>query len=367
MVNTPNMNLSQPTINVDSGLVWEQSSNNNSDIIDQHNHAPGSGVQIGASGINLSDDLSFNNNQAINLMASIYTSQTSLATVNAVYVKLDGNLYFNDGASNVVQLTTGGAVNATSSGISSGTATASFVSSVLVVNSAANTPANIQGGSILIGNNLSGSKFLTLAPPTAMAANYSITLPALPVGTSIMQLDTSGNMSAVLTIDTSTMQISSNLIGVKPLGIDTAQLKDASVTPAKKAALGQQLSSSTGNFSSSSTSYVDITNATVTITTTGRPVFVGLIPDGSASLSFIDATGSGGFGANFKIFRGATAIAIMNFGGQGGSSGNAPCTAIQTIDIVAAGTYTYKIQGELNASAPTIFGVKFTKLIAFEL
>lgn len=192
---TPEMNLIQPTVGVNSGLDWENAINANSAIIDGHNHSPGYGVQISPSGININAPLPFNNFQATNLQATVFTTQTSLATLLAVYT-IGNDLYYNDGAGNVIQITSGGSVNATSSGISSGTATASFVSSVLVVNAAANTPADIQGGSIRLGNNIPASNFLTLSPPSAMPADFTLVLPAIPGAQSFLSIDTLGNIAA---------------------------------------------------------------------------------------------------------------------------------------------------------------------------
>lgn len=137
-------------------------------------------------------------------------------------------------------MTTGGSVNATSSGISSGTATASFVSSVLVVNSATNTPANIQAGSILIGNNTAGSNFVTLQPQNALGSSYNLTLPTIPASQNIMTLDASGNMSAPYTVDGSTIAISANVIGIPNGAITTTQISSSA------SILGSQLSSSAG-------------------------------------------------------------------------------------------------------------------------
>lgn len=189
---TPLMNLIESTIGIDSGLLWEQNLNASLTIIDGHNHSSGSGAQITPSGLNVNAPLTFSNQPAIDLQAVVLNPQISLATLYALY-SIGNDLYFNDGVSNIIKLTSGGAVNATNSGISSGTATASFVSSVLVVNAAANTPANIQGGSILLGNNALNSKFLTLSPPSAMGANFNLTLPSLPVSNSFVFLDSSGN------------------------------------------------------------------------------------------------------------------------------------------------------------------------------
>lgn len=197
---TPNMNLIQSTVAVDSGLVWEQNLNADLAILDGHNHSAGSGVQINPTGLDINSDLTFNANNAIDLRSARFLSQGSplagALDLAAVYVS-GVDLWFNDVNGNQIQLTAGGAVNATSSGISSGTATASFVSGVLVVNAAPLTPANIQVGSVLLGNNVANSKFLTLSPPSAMAANFSLTLPNVPVASSVMTLDTSGNMGTV--------------------------------------------------------------------------------------------------------------------------------------------------------------------------
>lgn len=226
---SPNMGLTISTINVDSGLTWEENLNSSLTLIDQHSHAPGYGVPITPTGLNINSDLSFSNNSGIDLKSIVFTPQLSFGTINSVY-SIGADLYYNDGNSNVIQLTSGGTVNATSSGISSGSATASFVSSVLVVNAAANTPANIQGGSLLLGNNVAASKFLTLSPPSSMAANYSITLPSLPAQTNIMTLDTSGNIAGVTNVDNSTIEISANNLQVKDLGITAAKIANATIT-----------------------------------------------------------------------------------------------------------------------------------------
>lgn len=191
---TPNMNLPNPVPGKDNGPDYANNLEQSLNIVDAHNHTPGNGVQIPTSGLNINSNMPFNNFQATDVQAILFSAQSSLASLLSLYT-IGNDLYFNDGASNVVQITSGGTVNATSSGISSGSATASFSSSILVVNAAANTPANIQVGSILLGNNIANSKFLTLSPPNAMAANYNLVLPSLPVSQSFMTLDSSGNMA----------------------------------------------------------------------------------------------------------------------------------------------------------------------------
>lgn len=323
---SPNMGLILPTINVDSGLVWEGGMNSNSAILDGHNHAPGSGIQIGPSGININGPLPFQNNAATSLAAATFTPQASYSVLNSVYC-IGADLYYTDGSANIVQITSGGTVNATSSGISSGTATASFVSSVLVVNAASTTPANIQGGSLLLGNNSAGSKFLTLAPPNAMAANYSLTLPILPAATSFLTIDTSGNISG---------------------SIPTA--------------VGQQISASSGAFFTHSTSLTPVTNLSVTITSRGNPICVFVSGDGtdggtSFGNSFYAVTGFG----TVALLRGATIIMrqIVSGGTQ------MPGTTLYIVDPQSAGTYTYSVQ--VNNPSGNTTGANQLALYAYEL
>ncbi len=369
---TANMNLQLPTVNVDNGLTWEMDVNYNTQIIDAHNHSSGNGVQIPPSGLNINSDLSFQNNSAIALKSLILTDQTSDAVFNSIY-SISGELYWNDGASNVVKITSGGTVNATSSGISSGSASASFVSSVLVVNAAAATPANIQVGSVLLGNNVASSNFLTLAPPAAMASSFSLTLPSLPASQKFMTLDASGNIAAPWNMDNTTLEISgSNHLQIKALGVGTAQLADASVTKPKMAALGQQISSS-GGAVSVGTTFVVSTNLTTTISTTGRLVFVGLIPDGTTGGSFFSVSDASlnAIAGELRLLRDGSILAdylieIQATPASGSLQFAVPVSSINTYDIVGAGSHTYTV--EIRGTNPTTTAfLSNAKLVTYEL
>jgi hypothetical protein len=219
MTNTPNMNLIEPTIGVDSGLVWEQSVNANSGVIDIHNHTPGYGVPINPAGLDINSDLSFNDFSAIVLKTTSFFNQSTVLSASTYPIALyavGGDLYYNDNSNHQIKITSAGTVNATSSGITNGTNTASFVSNVLVVNEAANTPANIQAGSVLFGNNTAGSNFVTVSAPSALASNYTLTLPLLPTQQSFMTLDQFGNEAAPWTVDGSTIKIISNQLVATP-------------------------------------------------------------------------------------------------------------------------------------------------------
>lgn len=367
---TPNMNLIQPTIGFDSGLTWENAANANSGAIDQHNHASGNGVQIPSAGININSDFSFNNFSAVNLASSVYAAQTSLATLLATYV-IGNDLYYNDGAGNTVQLTSGGTVNATSSGISDGTATAAFSTGVLVVNAAANTPANIQVGSVLLGNNVASSNFLTLSPPAAMAANFGLTLPNIPASQSFMTIDASGNMGTASSI--SATQIAAGSITGSQLANQTitgTQIASATVARSNQVAVGQQVSSSCGSYSfTGATSLQDVTNLTVTITTSGRPVMLSLQSDTTGAAAIVQIASSNTIDVLRLLFvRGASTVVNLNNlrSAVAGGVTTIPSSCYSCMNIIAAGTYTYKVQIGLANSANTAT-LQNIVLVAYEL
>ncbi len=113
---------------------------------------------------------------------------------------------------------------------------------------------------------------------------------------------------------------------------------------------------------------VDVTNLTVTITTTGNPVALMLIGDSTASYIQVSQSSTNASGDIYFV-RGSTTLSQQQFGG-----GTALAASVFTIsavsafahfDAVAAGTYTYKIQSKVTGSAQVDFGG--VKLVAYEL
>jgi hypothetical protein len=358
---SPFMHLPISAIGVDSGLAWETNLNASLSILDSHNHSSGQGQQIQPNGLNINADLTFQNNNAINLRTTRFAPQASPiantgSDVGELYVS--GNeLYYNDvTGGNQVQLTSNGTVNATSSGISSGTASAAFAAGVLVVKSTATSGGNVLMQSAVLTNSGNLTNQLTLQAPT-LSANSTLTFPAIPGAASFMQIDTSGNMSATIPISG---------------GITGSMIAAATVTNANLAAVGQQVSLSSGVASTGSTTPVNITNLSVTITTTGRPVMVGLIPDTSGNESSIGANLGSGASADGLInySRGATVIAQIQL--LVGFAGSSQVSTIRVpppgfiLDVVGAGTYTYTIQAYVPSPGSTAL-VTNCVLVAYEL
>jgi hypothetical protein len=389
---SPNMSLPVPSVGVDPGPDYALNLNSSLLILDQHNHSPGSGVPITPSGLNINADLAFDSNNATFLRSARFVPQLttlSLPTdIGCVYVS-GVDLWYNDVNGNKIKITAGGTVNATSSGITSGTASASFSSGVLVVNAASNTPANIQVGSVLLGNNTAGSKFLTLSPPNAMPSNFTLVLPNIPSVTSIMALDTSGNISAPYTVDNSTIVISSNVIEVPAGGITTTQIAAGTIVASNIApqSISQGLlvpksgnnPASAGEIAisavvspavgTSSNSYVDLIGP-VTLTTTGGPVMVmlegcdiGATSNGYVQVSQASAAGFLTFinGTNSQ-YCGSVELTTPA-GATGGMQFNPSLFGIDFSTVGTPGTYSYYLQVRTNSFVT----IDLVRLLAYEL
>jgi hypothetical protein len=250
----------------------------------------------------------------------------------------------------------------TITGLPSGTASASYqsVGGTFQFESATNTPANITGATVYIAEQTTSPNVIGLKSPAALAASYDVTFPGAPAA-GILRMDVAGAVSNNLVTDNSTLEISSN----------TLQVKNGGITNPKLAALGQQLSSSSGSFSTSSTTYVDVTNLTVTITTSGRPVWVCVIPDGSGSQSTIEITrNAAGATSNIQLVRDVTALTNVSFAV---AAVGATTVAQQSLvgpfylDVIGAGTYTYKVIAKVTSGTSSeLLSISNWKLLAYE-
>jgi len=229
---TPNMGLIVPGIATEPGPTWGSDLNSSLGILDQHDHSSGSGVQITPSGININSDLSINNNNLTNIKTANFTNLSmslagSAPNLGCIYVA-GKELYYNDEAGNVVQITNMGSVNAGAgsiTGLPSGTASASYSagSGTFIWQSATSTSANLDSSSITIREQVANAKGVTLNSPTALASDYQLNLPTgLPGATTFLTLDTSGNIGAstgVYPIDNVTLNVSGGLLQVAPSGL----------------------------------------------------------------------------------------------------------------------------------------------------
>lgn len=374
---SPNMNLTLPDVGQTLGPQWASDLNSSLTRIDQHNHSAGSGVQVTPDGLDINSDLTIKSNNLTNIRSSRFSVQSSplalAADLGCLYVS-GVDLYFNDVNGNQIQITQSGGIAGSPGSISNLTspASASYVAGTqtFVWQSNTNVAANLDAASIILRNQTVSSNGLTLSAPASLASNYSIVLPTLPASSKILRIDNSGNISSNLDVDNSTLTISSNQLQVANLGINTAQLAAGSVTRAKQEAVGQQISSSSGTFSHSSAVVTPITNLSVTITTTGRPVVVALIPEESTSGAYLETVQSvsGSGDSRVLLYRDATPIGSSEIitNTSGASRVAVPASSVQTLDVPAAGTYTYTAQAYVDTSNTTLNVVR-ARLLAYEL
>jgi hypothetical protein len=387
------MLLPVPVVGQEAGPQYAIDIDNCLSLIDTHDHSPGKGVQITNAGLNITAALTINSNSLINARSVLFTPQTLFTSPSdngSIFEAANGDLYYRGaigaGAGTNIQLTSGstiaGAPGSISGLVSPASASYNAGSSTFVFQSNTNTAANIDGGSFILRDITSGSNGITISPPSGLAANYTITLPsaAPSLSPSFLVENTAGVMSYVSTDSTAstgtTLQVASGVLQVSPGGIQlanmavnsvgTSNLVNNSVTPAKLSSANAITSASCGAFSTSSNSYVGVTNLSVTIVTSGRPVLLMLRPDnnGTNQSSVMAFTGYGRL--RFVLYgSGIAEQSIPTTASNVNSYSGLPPSAYSFIDFQAAGTYTYAVQvvsqgaGQMN--------VDFCTLLAMEI
>ncbi len=367
-VQTPNMALIIPQVGVDTGITWENSVNLNSQIIDAHNHTPGSGVLITPEAISINSDFPFNDFNAISLRSTRFQVQPSALSgasdLGCLYVS-GIDLYYNDASGNQIKITSGGTVNATASGISSGTASASFVSSILTVLAASSTPASIQGGSYFMGNTgTSGSNYLTLEPPNPISSSYSLIFPTVPAQTNVMTLSSSGTMSSVTfdTVGQTMTSVGANAIGVS-MNSTGANAIGASMTATGANAVGNSI-----NSGSTAISIVNNIAAGINSTAAGN-ILQSNLPYASLAgkITTVGPARPGSGAGRLMIYRGSiSSIGGIN-GGEGFTVAN-PSTGVYNFSLSVAYADTYTVVATpINSSGLIYFSVVLSSSTTFTI
>lgn len=413
---TPLMNLVLPVVGPTGqvGPTWGTNNNDAFTLIDSHDHTSGKGTKVPTAGLTINADLTFNGYNAVSLNSvKLNSLGSALASsfTNCISV-VGGELYFNDGSGTDVQLTSGGAINVSSLGTITGdygTSSADLnyndTTKTFSFKQDATKTAFITCGSVSIFENVAGAKFTKLQNTTSQGSDQTVTLWAsLPGSTLPVKLSATGVLSTA-TIDTADITnlavtsgkiaaatiaqsnmandsvgtaqiINDNVTTAKILNsnVTTAKIADANVTKVKLAALGQQISASSGAFTVVGTSFTSVTNLSVTITTTGgRPVFVGCMGDTGNSSYFGITTNGGGTNAfgEIRIQRNGLTIYSSELRAETTSSTNnrlhVPAGSVWHIDAVSSGTYTYVVQIRLGVGTATAMAANFMTLVAYEI
>jgi hypothetical protein len=379
---TPNMNLTLPIVNVTPGPQYANQEVSCFTLIDEHDHTANKGVAIPTNGLNINGNLPMNNFGLTDTSRVTFTSQLSTPTNQSVYVS-GVDLYYVDGGGNNVRITQSGSVTGatgTITGLPSTppkSASAAFVDAdnSFKFQSDSNIAAIIDCRDLWLRNSTASSYKMVVSVPS-LGADTSIVLPARPGSTNILTMDSTGNMVANYIVDNSTIEVSSNTLQVKTItasnianatitqtqmannSIGTSQIINANVTRAKLAAVGEQISSNSGTFTTTNAVATDVTNLTVTITTTGRPVMLMLL-GGTLRITGTSGTEWATVGLIRDVVNTVTSYTF------GLNDIRVPASSVNAVDVIAAGTYTYKVTLQTILSCPA--SVISARLLAYEL
>lgn len=365
MANTtisPNMGMPVPVVGADPGPQYGTDQNSCFSILDSHDHTIGNGVQITPNGMNINVNLPFGGNSATGLLSAVFNSQSAALTGTNFASVVGGNLYFNDGSGNQIPITAGGGVAGSPGSIGSlaspAAATYSAGSKTFIWTANSSKAAAMDNGAVTIREtNVTSAKGITLASPTSLAADYSLTLfTGLPGSTQYVSCDSSGNLGTV-----SADSIGSAMTSTGANAIIANRTRSVGATVGVG---GVIFSGSTGTDVITSTSYVDVTNLTGTITTTGNPVDMKLISDSTGfptiNDSYVTLSNSGAVSgsASILILRGTTQIAsypISTTNTGGNPLLQLPPSIFDFTDFPSAGAYTYKIQAKVGVGSQIEF------------
>jgi hypothetical protein len=149
-------------------------------------------------------------------------------------------------------------------------------------------------------------------------------------------------------------------VKIQNLAVTSAKLADGAVTNAKKGAPNFVESGIAPNFGSTSTSYVNVTNMSLSFTTTGRLLEFGLNPTNSAShrIQLLTASSTSGLLGFMQFYNDTSTSSICEIpiGNEYPSSStfytiHAPCGGIRAFAQPAAGTYTFRLRIRVNSTS----------------
>ena len=250
---SPNMGLNVPVVSTTPGPQYAQDVNASLNKVDTHNHTSGQGVQVPTAGLNINANLPMNTFGLSNASIIGLVSSALPATNGTLYRNTD-DLYFKDGAGNNVRITQGGSVAVSGAigftGLPFGTAGASYnnLNQTFVFQSATNTAANVDCGSVTLREVVAAANGVTLASPLALAGDYTLRMPpALPINTEALLVSSTGSITAGGTANSLT---ATTITGTNTNVLNTLSVKnDTGLLQFRNTADAVQFASITGSSS----------------------------------------------------------------------------------------------------------------------
>jgi len=379
---TPNMNLVELVPGITTGPQYATDIVSNFSTIDAHDHTTGNGTRIPSAGININSNLEYNGNAPIGQGKSQFNSLGAALSAAGDYRSLHvvaGELFYLDDSGNSVQLTNSGSVAGSAGNITglSSPASVTFSTNKYVFKDTATSFGILESADVRLFEDSASAitNYVGLKSPASLAATYNLTFPgALPAATRYVASDNTG----ALTFETAD-SIGSAMTSTGANAIAATRTRTTGTTVG---AGGIAISASSGDVDFTTSTPTDIPNFSVTITTSGRPVRIVIIPDGGTSVystigirqfsssTVLSATG------RFDAYRDAVQIGTTQLSCflNGGSntldqlSISRPPSDVEFIDTPPAGTYTYKIQAFLfNVGGSDELNILNCRLMVYEL
>jgi hypothetical protein len=178
---------------------------------------------------------------------------------------------------------------------------------------------------------------------------------------------------------------SGSSLEIKSGGVGTTQIASSAVTQIKlsprptpiptQASSGGFAGTLISSYSNATTGY--ITAATISLVTTGRPVYVGLAPPANGSVGYIGSFSSSSTSAIQTIYQIENSTTSVTYQFQfylgvttaqtSGMVDYKPCGTSWAIDFPTAGTNVYIFQGKENAGGGATATIINCEFVAYEI
>jgi len=359
------MSLVLPVVSSTLGPTFATWINTALATIEEHDHTTGKGIKVPSAALNLNADVPLSGYSLYD--AKSYRVRDAVSELTGAdwargLHAVGDDLWWCNGSGKAVQITSGTSIVGTSgsiTGLSSpasavytaGTGTCTWVQNANRAMTQDAGRVKIRDESVTDGT----AKAAILSAPEGLAADYTLTLPgALPgSGTKFLRVDSDGLVTDTVDADASSLEVSGANLRVKAGGVTQAMLA---------AARNQQISA-VASFTTTSVTAVDAIGFSVSITTNGRPVWVGLMPapnPAGGAFAYLRTPISGSL--RMWLVRDSTTIALQQCDG---GTADRPVSFF-VVDVVAAGTYTYKLQ-IASSGGIYIAGLVYSSIAAWEL
>lgn len=211
-----------------------------------------------------------------------------------------------------------------------------------------------------------------LATLTTTVTGIDTTVTGL--GTTVTGLNTTvtGLNTTVTGLNTTVTGLNTTVTGLSTTvtGLDTTVNGATGLQTRMDSPLPRVVSVSSGSFVNNSTTETDVLS--VTVTTAGSPVWLGLMSDGSGlycGVGVSEAMTTGSTDGELILLRDAVEIARWKLSHKSGGANDEvtynPCSSIWHIDNPPAGTYTYRLRSRVIDDGVDRVHVTRTVLTAF--